>query len=359
MKIGLLLFKNMIGGIETVSLSIADLLFKQGHDVFFMFPGGLANMNELAVDSRFKVYSHPRSAYRITAKNMIDFMARTINHESSDVVISMFAEESYLLLKARKDIQKNNKIIMMNHSGSCHKYKPFWQDRILGVYEQADALITVTELDEKFYKAKVRTPVATIGNLPRVGFYADVQLKEGGRRGKKILALGRLVKGKGFDLLINSFSKVIDKGWTLHIYGDGPEEEYLKNMISIKGVNHKVWIYPAVQDVPLLMSGHDMFVLPSLAESYGMVLLEALLMGMPCVSFDCPNGPAIIESHLPGCVILVPEKDEVALQAAMQGLIEDEGKRDQLSALALKYRGIVNEEKIALSWENALDCICK
>jgi GalNAc-alpha-(1->4)-GalNAc-alpha-(1->3)-diNAcBac-PP-undecaprenol alpha-1,4-N-acetyl-D-galactosaminyltransferase len=353
MKIGLLLFKNLIGAAETVSIALADLLYKQGHEVFFLFPSSSSDLDvqPIRIDTKFKVYNHPYRSIRVTVKEMGDFMTQVINEENPDLIISMSVEESYILLKARKNISKDFKLIIMDHAGICHQHKLFWQNRVLEVYQKADALVTITKMDEKFYKPKLNIPVITVNNLSRKEFYSEIAPFP---RNKKILALGRLVKDKGFDILIKSFANIKEKDWQLHIYGDGGEKQNLHDLIKLQGLGERVFLHEATQNVPAIMNKHEIFILPSLVESYGMVLLEALLMGMPSISFDCPNGLSIIESGLKGYVILVPPQNEKMLTSAIDELIKDDKKRIKLSNLARKYRNLINEEKTALLWSKLL-----
>jgi glycosyltransferase involved in cell wall biosynthesis len=362
MKIGLLLFQNVIGGIETISISLANLLQEQGHKVFFMFPFGCSDMTNIEIPTEFKVYNQPHKTSRITVKDMISFMANSINEEEADIIISMFLEESYILLKAKKYINKKFKLITMDHqcyctTHNCTTQKKFWADRIFSIYNQSDALATIIKLDEDFYKTKLNIPVITIPNLPRKCFYTEINSFENNMRGKKILSIGRLVKIKGFDILIRAFSKIENTDWTLHIYGDGPEKDSLLNLIKTNGMENKIFLYPATEDVPLTMNNHEMFVFPSIIEPYGMALVEALLMGLPTISFNCPNGPAIIESELPGSFILVPNKNEELLAYEINKLMNDKNKRTELSLLARKYRDIINKEKILKLWTDLFNKI--
>lgn len=353
MKIGLLLFKNIIGGVQTVSLTIAKILREQGHDVFFIFAfvDKNPNIKKVEIPLAFDVYEQPHEIRKVSVKDTISFIAKTINDNQPEFIISMFLEESYFLLKAKKYINKEIKIIMMNHSGCCYKYSNFWSNRIFEIYNKADALVTVTKTDEMFYKPYLNIPVVTINNLPNEGFYSEINPFDE-LRGKKILSLGRLVKDKGFDILIRAFSNIKEEGWTLHIYGDGPEKNALQKLILENSMENKIFLYPSSQDVPLLMNSHEMFVFPSLIESYGMVLLEALMMGLPSISFDCPNGPAIIEASLPGSFLLVPPQNEELLLYEMEKLIKDSAKRKELNLLARQYRKIINKEQNLMLWEN-------
>lgn len=351
MKIGLLLFKNVIGGVQTVSLTIAKLLREQGHEVFFIFAfvDNDPNTKKIEIPLDFNIYEQPYDIRQISVKDTISFIAKIINDNQPDLVISTFLEESYLLLKARRYVNKKFKIIMMNHTGTCYKYNSFWEHRIFQIYNQADALVTVTKTDEFFYQPHLNIPVVTINNLPNEGFYSKINAFEQ-LRNKKILSLGRLVKEKGFDILIKAFSKVNEDGWTLHIYGDGPEKDLLENLIINNKMENKIFLHDFTQNVPETMNEHEMLIFPSLFESYGMVLLEGLLMGMPSISFNCPNGPAIIEAELPGSFILVPPENEELLGLEIKNLINDENKRKQLSQLARQYRQIINKENNEYLW---------
>lgn len=353
MKIGFLLFKNVIGGVETVTLALAKLLREQGHEIFFIFPfvDEQINVKQIYIPPEFKVYNAIYNNRRATVLESLSFIADTINGEKSDVIISMFAEESYMLLKAKKYIKKDFKLITMIHGGSCYTYPKFWQDRVYDIYNQSDAIVAVNPVDEKFYKPDLNVPIVTINNLPRDDFYVEINPFDNHFRNKKILALGRLTKEKGFDILIKAFSKVDEEGWTLHIYGDGFEKDLLKNLIITHKMENKIFLHEFTQNVPATMNEHEMLIFPSIFESYGMVLLEGLLMGLPSISFNCPNGPAIIEAELPGSVILVPPKNEELLALEIKKLINNENKRKELSQLARQYRKIINKENIANSWE--------
>lgn len=359
MKIAILLYINIIGGAETVSLEIAKTLRSLGHDVFFIFPGINQDKEMIRVfenNKPFKIYENMGTTDR-SVKRMMSFLADVINEEKPQVIISGFLEESYILLKAKRYIQNDFKLIMVNHNGSYYNYKKFWQDRINTVFSQADTLVTITKVDELCFKESVSAPILTIPNMPRDEFYSDIKTFENNVRGKKILALGRLVDIKGFDLLIDAFSRVKQIGWTLHIYGEGPEKERLSALISNLNLNDKVFLHPPTQTVSQTMNEHEFFVLPSTIEPYGMVLLEALMMGLPSISFACPNGPAVIESENPGSVVLVPNKDVQRLSQEIEILINNEDRRKELSEKAVKYRQIISRQVNAKLWSDVLSGI--
>ncbi|TGV62805.1 glycosyltransferase, partial [Mesorhizobium sp. M2D.F.Ca.ET.160.01.1.1] len=112
--------------------------------------------------------------------------------------------------------------------------------------------------------------------------------------GTRFVAVGRLEKQKGFDLLLEAFSRVARQlpMVTLVIFGEGPERAALEQQARGLGIADRVRM-PGVTNSPVgWLSVGDIFVLSSRFEGFPNVLLEALMAGMATVAFDCPWGPA-------------------------------------------------------------------
>lgn len=114
-----------------------------------------------------------------------------------------------------------------------------------------------------------------------------------------ILAVGRLAKQKDYPTLLGAYAKAREKGLTfpLVIVGDGPERteiESLAKQLGLTGqarfLGHRDNPYPYMKQARFL-------VLSSLWEGFGLVLIEAMALGIPCVSTDCPSGPGEILGH--------------------------------------------------------------
>ena len=103
----------------------------------------------------------------------------------------------------------------------------------------------------------------------------------------RIRALGRLVHKKGFHLLLDAFAKLPSKQdlqYELIIGGNGPEQQSLMAQIQTLGLEDRVKLAGWVDDVASFLGDGDLFVLPSLDEPFGIVILEAMAMGIPIVS---------------------------------------------------------------------------
>jgi glycosyltransferase involved in cell wall biosynthesis len=167
-----------------------------------------------------------------------------------------------------------------------------------------------------------------------------------------IISMGRLVPQKGFDLLLDAFSRVdpVRHGWTLEIRGEGPGREELEGLRDRLGLANVVRM-PGVTDQPAAVLGRaGLFVLSSRYEGFPTVLGEAMAIGLPVISFDCPTGPReMIRDGVDG--ILVPAGDVVALAEAIRDLLDDGDRRTSLAARAPEIVDRFGLERIRGRWD--------
>lgn len=138
---------------------------------------------------------------------------------------------------------------------------------------------------------------------------------------KTVVSSGRLVPWKGFDLLIRSLK---DSNYNLVIIGDGPDKERLVNIAKENNVLERVIFTGKLKREELLsyVLGSKVFVLPTSFESFSFMLVEAMMLGKPVVSFNIGNLKEIIDNGVNG--ILLEEKDPKILSQTIDGLIKDE-----------------------------------
>ncbi|MBO4230924.1 MAG: glycosyltransferase family 4 protein [Bacteroidales bacterium] len=153
---------------------------------------------------------------------------------------------------------------------------------------------------------------------------------------KVVIAVGRLVRQKNFSSLVRAWRKVSDRcpGWELQIWGEGGERSMLESLISSMGLSGSVKLMGYSDNIMARYPDASIFVLSSLFEGFGMVIVEAMSCGLPVVSYACPCGPKdIIKDGFDG--FLVPQGDEDALADKICELIEDENKRGRMGKAAL------------------------
>ncbi len=151
----------------------------------------------------------------------------------------------------------------------------------------------------------------------------------------RIVGVGRLEKQKNFVLLIDAVASVADKyeNLKLDIYGEGSMKEELQEYIDYLKLNQKVTLKGRSNDYDEIYGNASLFVLSSDFEGMPNTLMEAMAVGLPCISTNCPTGPAdIIESGKNG--ILVPAGNKEKLVQAIETLIQKNELRNKLGVEA-------------------------
>ncbi|MBC7319130.1 glycosyltransferase family 4 protein [bacterium] len=140
----------------------------------------------------------------------------------------------------------------------------------------------------------------------------------------------RLTKSKGIRYLIEAFSYLYDKyrGINLVIIGDGEEREKLEESAKKLNVKDRTFFLGALPNARFYFRDFHIFVLPSLFEALGIVILEAISQKVPVIATNIGGIPEIIEDGKTG--LLVPPKDSLTLARAMEKLIKNKELREYL-----------------------------
>jgi glycosyltransferase involved in cell wall biosynthesis len=200
-------------------------------------------------------------------------------------------------------------------------------------YGRLDALSTLTTQDERDYGRLLAGSRTRVEHIPNPVPLADPPMAD--PDAKIVVAAGRLNLQKGFDLLVPAFAAATRRHpeWRLRIYGSGPERARLQAQIDALGAGDRIALLGRSERLVEAMAEASIFALSSRWEGFPMVLLEAIAIGLPIVSFDCPTGPRDIVGEGRGGV-LVPPEDVDALAAALDALIADPPRRHALAAAA-------------------------
>ncbi|WP_306320152.1 MULTISPECIES: glycosyltransferase family 4 protein [unclassified Streptomyces] len=206
-------------------------------------------------------------------------------------------------------------------------------------YQDLDAIVTTTEADAADYRRRMPLTAVEILAVPNSipdPLPALIPAPSSGTE-KVVAAAGRLVKGKRFDLLVEAFATVAAEhpDWRLRIYGGGPERDHLRQQIEERQLTGHVRLMGSHTPIEPELAQASLLALSSDAESFGMVIAEAMRCGVPAVATDCPHGPGeIIRDGVTGR--LVPTGDAPALAAALCRLIDDEPLRHRMAAAAVR-----------------------
>lgn len=190
----------------------------------------------------------------------------------------------------------------------------------------------------------------------------DRSVKASNRQGvgHTVVAMGRLARQKGFDLLIQAFGRCAAKhvSWSLIIVGEGPDRASLEALAATIGIADRVRFTGAVSDPFPILRQADLFVLSSRYEGFPNVLLEAMVCGLAVISADCPTGPSeIIRDDVDG--VLVPPNDVDALAIDMDRLMADPVERQRLGTRAVDVVERFSIEKVMNMWDEVATHVCR
>lgn len=227
------------------------------------------------------------------------------------------------------------------------RHRPGLQEAIAAHYGRLDAVVTLTRADARRYRALLGSATRTVA-IPNAVPPARVRA---GLDSKIVVAAGRLTGQKGFDRLIRAFRLVVDRrsDWQLRIFGQGEGEETLQALIDDLDLGENVRLMGFTNRLPQEMADASIYALSSRFEGFPMVLLEAMAVGLPPVSFDCRTGPRdLIDDGVNG--VLVRNGDVDAFAAALLRLIDDEATRRAMGAAALEKSRQFTPTAIGQRW---------
>ncbi|MAI28795.1 MAG: hypothetical protein CMP38_01165 [Rickettsiales bacterium] len=163
-----------------------------------------------------------------------------------------------------------------------------------------------------------------------------------------ILAVGRLSKEKGFERLIESFSK-LNNDVELVFIGEGPEQENLERQCQLLNIENRVKFLGFLKDLQNYYKGARFLALTSYYEGWPNVILEAMSFKCPVIAFDCDFGPReIMQNYINGILV---EKGNIKLfTKEMEKLLSDNNLHSKLSKNAFKRAKDFNLDTISKQW---------
>lgn len=188
-----------------------------------------------------------------------------------------------------------------------------------------------------------------------VQFEASCKTAQTGKRDNTIVFLARLAPEKRASVLIDCFEKIAPEcDWRLEIYGAGEELEMLQKKADSSHCRGRIKFGGWINQPRVVYERAGIFVLTSYYEGFGITLIEAMSLGTPCVSFDCPFGPReIIEHGRNGILVENGNVDELA--KVLLDLIRDPNLREQLGNAGVDRSAKFNLNAHNCAWDRLID----
>lgn len=245
----------------------------------------------------------------------------------------------------------DNKTILTEH-GSQTAYNAVYKMIKRWLYPKAKAYVVPTLTDTRLYSS-MNFPATYIPH-----FRSELSYTNSMRQNKIILTVGRFTAVKQQLLLLSMWKDIIINnpkiGWVLKIAGSGELQSEMEDFICQNNLGRHVQILPPIKDIERYYRDASFFVLASSSEGFGMVLLEAISFGLPCVSFDCPSGPRdIIENNING--MLIEQGNQNNFKNAMLVLMNNEDELHFLGENAYVGSFKWSDQSILDKWINVFE----
>ncbi|UMB55464.1 glycosyltransferase family 4 protein [Lutibacter sp. A64] len=177
---------------------------------------------------------------------------------------------------------------------------------------------------------------------------------------KKVLVVGKQSYQKGYDRLLDIWSLVSKKfpDWSIDVYGKLDSNLKLEEKAEVLEISNTIHFYPPVKDIQAKYKEASIYVMSSRFEGFGMVLIEAMSFGVPCVAFDCPHGPADIITHTEDGFLI--ENDNInGFANVLINLIENETLRKRMGFQAKENVKRYTPDNIIPLWDTLFKSLVK
>lgn len=234
---------------------------------------------------------------------------------------------------------------LMEAKGGIYKIvAKYWRRKQEKSIARLDALVVLTNHDAESWKS-VKQAIVIPNPISITNTQASTCMS------KRAISVGRLSEQKGFDMLIDAWKIVAKKhpDWVLNIYGEGGLKTSLERQINDNNLSSSLHLCGPTKNVTERYADSSIYVMSSRFEGFGLVLVEAMACGLPCISFDCPYGPSdIINNNKDG--LLVDNGNVEKLAESIIYLIDNNEERIIMGKNALKSSQRYTIDNIMTKW---------
>lgn len=337
------------GGAERVAANLCNYLISE-NAVTIVLTQNKKSVYEIDKKIEMEYLDEGQKYNNFILKNFtrINKLIHIIKEKKPDIIISFLPEPSYRVLFL-KLFNPRLKVIVSVRNDPRVEYKSKISKFIMKIlYPLADGFVFQTQEAKEYFSKKIQKNSIVIPNPINKDFLCEPY---NGEREKNIVTVGRLEKQKNHKLLIQAFSKLPKEfqEYKLIIYGEGSLRNELQEQINTLGLENRIIIAGQVEDVKKEIYKASVFVLSSDYEGMPNALMEAMALGIPCISTDCPcGGPKfLIKNGYNG--YLVPVNNIEELSKVIKEVLEN--NQIDISKNANKIIEDLNPSKINKKWQ--------
>lgn len=353
MRIACVGYMHGKGGAERQLLMLANALSEKGNDVFLIALADCNLMYEVSSDVQVIDLSDSKGIIPIHLKRFRR-LNETFKIIKPDISIHFWIATVFLTFFIRKN--DRGKIVFAERTNPGD----YCYSGLIGVlrkiiFPKLDGFVFQTSYARDYFDESIQKKSIVISNAIKIK--EECYIKPCTQREKKIVSIGRLVETKNQRLLIDAFDVFHKKypEYKLEIYGEGPLRQKLQEQINDLQLECFVSLCGNTDEIFKELYNATMFVLTSEFEGMPNALIEAMALGVPCVSTDCRPGGArmIIENGKSGFITGLFDKDE--LVEKMSYIVENPVQTSEMAERGMNIRNTNNPDVIYDKWVKFLE----
>lgn len=346
---------TLSGGTQRVSVQLANKLLEDGtYDICVISLTEQSEKPYYPLDPEIKRYRLGEKSIKPGPKYipLIGKLRRLIKEQKIDIIVDIDIVLDVLSIPAV--IGLGTKIVSWEHFNCEFEQSVLYRKLISRLTARfADYVVTLTAEDKENYGNILgrKKRISSIYNIP-----AKMQRNEAVSQENIIVTAGRLVYQKGTEYLARVAVSVLKKhsDWRWLVLGDGEERNILEQAIEENGLENQLILKGTVDCVESYLERAKLFVLTSRYEGFGMCLVEALQMKLPCICFDVKVGPSeIISNGQNG--ILIPPFDCEKMTCEIGNLIDNPNRLEEMTAKTMIGFERFDEKQITEKWKSVFN----
>lgn len=276
------------GGAERVMCNLATQFSERGYDCVLLtsFRDSWEYGHGARVRRKTLFESKPKGNFIARNLSLTRALRQELKREKPDVLVSFMAEPNFRAIIASMGLK--NKVVISVRNDPNREYSNLFT-RVLAktLFRLADGVVFQTEDAKKWFPKSIQKKSKIIFNQVDEVFY---NTKYEGER-HDVVTTGRLVPQKNHKLLICAFADIADQvPDNLIIYGEGELRSELEALIAELHMENRIFLPGGIKNVADTIKSAKLFVLSSDYEGMPNSLMEAMALGIPCISTDCPCG---------------------------------------------------------------------
>lgn len=292
------------------------------------------------------------SQKKMNATISIPFVAsrlrRHIKQNRPDVIVSFMAQYTVICGIACAGLKV--RLITSERIDPAMVHRNFiYRIALNRIYSKCERTVLQTKRAWAYFPESVQKNSTIIPNPISVNTYATEERK------KRIVTAGRLEKQKNQAMLIDAFAKLYQQKseYTLDIFGEGTLKNQLQAQIDQLGMTEHITLCGSVSNLHEQIADAEIFVLPSDFEGLSNALLEAMMMGLPCIATNCAGCDEVIEDGVNG--VLIPVGDVQALEKALLQLANNEEYARRIGQKAAESIEKCKVDNVIDMWRDAIE----